>query len=297
MVISVNTALAQPNDLADRVARAVENLDADRAQTRRAAELELREIGPPGLPHLPADRAVMSPGARERIDAIEADWRRVQQLTPAEATPEAIDLTGADTIEQAYEMIAAATGVEFDTSRFPATGPMTPPPGRLPFWHAVDVVLDQAGGDVDVYGGDASTLAIVPRSPERPSRVDSAAYRGDYRIEPVSLAARRVLRQPELSDLRVSLTIQWRPGRTPIGLSIPTSSIAGTFDNGTPIEPLGEGAETINIATSPEIIESEAYLPLRLPSAGQTLGVARPVQNRVAAGPNRSPHARPDADV
>ena len=272
-------ASAQTDDaeqVAQRVAAAIAELDGDRAQTRRAAELTLREIGPAGLPFLPADRRTMSPGARERLDAVEQHWLRQRRDEPADQPVESIDLAAAGTIEQAYELIATQTGVEFDTSRLPATGSFNPPPGRLPFWHAVDVVLDQAGGDIDVYGGDSSTLAVVPRADERPSRVDSAAYLGDFRIEPVSLAARRILRQPELSDLRVSLTINWRPGRTPIGLSIPTRSIAGSFDNGVPVEPLGDGEETIHIATSPEIIESEAYLPLRLPLGGRVSGLPRP---------------------
>ncbi len=144
---------------------------------------------------------------------------------------------------------------------------MEPVEAPLSFWHAIDRVLDQTNLDINFYGGDRGTLQLVARNPDRPSRVDSAAYAGVYRIEPTSVTSRRSLNQPSLSGLNVSVEISWEPRLTPIGLSIPIAQLTGRLDDEAALSPQ-ESGETIDVATNSDIAFSEFYLPMKLP-AGQ----------------------------
>jgi hypothetical protein len=135
----------------------------------------------------------------------------------------------------------------------------------LSFWHAVDLVLDQAKLDINFYGGDRATLQLTSRNPNRPSRVDSAAYTGVYRIEPTSVTARRVLNHPDLSALNLSVEISWEPRLTPIGLTIPIDQLSGKLDDGAELKPQSSG-DTIDVNTNSEVAFSEFFFPMQLPA-------------------------------
>ena len=177
-----------------------------------------------------------------------------------------IRLDQATTLGEALEAISRDSGVEFET-RADESIAITPVETPLPFWHALDLVLDEADLDINFYGGGRGTLQLVPRRDERPSRVDSAAYAGVYRIEPTSVTSRRSLNQPNLSGLNIGIEISWEPRVTPIGLTIPIQQLAGRLDDDAVLEPQQSG-DTIDIATNSEIAFSEFYMPMQLP-AGQ----------------------------
>jgi hypothetical protein len=110
-------------------------------------------------------------------------------------------------------------------------------------------------------------LQLVRREAERPSRVDSAAYTGVYRIEPTAVTSRRSLNQPSMSGLNVSVEISWEPRLTPIGLTIPITQLVGRLDDQAVLRPQ-ESGDTIDVATNSDIAFSEFFLPMKLP-AGQ----------------------------
>ena len=135
----------------------------------------------------------------------------------------------------------------------------------LPFWHALDLVLDAADLDINFYGGGEGTLLLQKREKHRPSRVDSAAYAGVYRIEPTSITARRNLSNPDLSGLNVSIHIAWQPTTTPIGLTIPVAQLSGRLDDSAVLKPQASG-DTIDVATNRDLAFSEFFLPMQLPA-------------------------------
>ncbi|TWU20228.1 hypothetical protein Pla52o_47430 [Novipirellula galeiformis] len=253
-------------ELKSDVLQWVDELDASSLAKRKAAENSLIQAGPEVLPLLPERKPGMSIEASERLTRVRKTLLSLR--TKAETQPSAvvIRLDGVKTVGEAFEAISRDSGVEFeyhgDTS-VPIQAVATP----LSFWHAVDLILDQANLDVNFYGGERESLQIVTRESDRPSRVDSAAYAGVYRIEPTSVNSRRVLNHPKLSALNLSMEISWEPRMTPIGLSIPIAQLRGTLDDGAALKPQETG-ETIDIATNSEISFSEFYLPMQLP-AGQ----------------------------
>ncbi|MEO9593741.1 hypothetical protein [Rhodopirellula bahusiensis] len=245
----------------------IAELDADEAQTRRAAEQKLIKAGPDASDYLPAILDDLSIEARERLNRVRAEWAKRKAETHVEA--QLIRLQNAKTLGEALEAISTVSEVEFDLeSAGPGVDPnqsIQAPRSPLNFWHAVDHVLDQANLDINFYGGDRTKLMLIPRKENRPSRVESAAYIGIYRLEPTVVTARRVLRSPELSGLNLNLSIEWQPNRTPIGLSLPISAVNGKLDSGEALVPQTSG-ETIDIATNSEMAQSEFFLPLQLPN-------------------------------
>lgn len=263
-VTSGDEPAAEP--LRQRVERLVEQLDAPQAGRRAAAEQQLIELGEPIRGLLPADSDDLPPEIRQRLKRVR------QRLVAGPPTPEAppasddVRLAGARTLGAAIEALSRDARVEFDQP-LPEDTPVTPYDAPLPFWHALDHVLDQADLDIDYYGGDANTLRLRPRRENRPSRVDSAAYAGIYRLEPTIVTSQRVLRQSELSGLSVEVELAWKPGVTPIGVSLPMDQLTAAFDDGQSVRAQGEFG-SLEVATGREIPSAELRLPMQLP-AGQ----------------------------
>ncbi|TWU47205.1 hypothetical protein Poly51_50030 [Rubripirellula tenax] len=249
----------------------IDELDADSLSKRKAAERALIEAGPPALPFLPESKPGISIEAAERLARVRKTL--MQKRTQGETESDAIRVSLAEVsnLGEALEAISRDSGVEFDHDA-EASLSINAVTSPLSFWHALDIVLDEANLDINFYAGDESTLKLVPRAPERPSRVDSAAYAGVYRIEPTAVTSRRSLNNPSLSALNISVEIAWQPRTTPIGLTLPVDQLSGKLDDGARLQPQ-ESGESIDVATNTDIAFSEFFLPMKLPG-GQPQKIA-----------------------
>jgi hypothetical protein len=239
----------------------VDQLDAIKASDRSAAEKLLIEAGLQTLEFLPASRPEFSIEATERLSRVKAALMSLKAKSQSKTLR--IQLGDVETLGEALEAISRASRIEFEHSANESLA-IQSSSAPLSFWHAVDLVLDQANLDINHYGGDRETLQLVTRKEGRQSRVNSAAYSGVYRIEPTSVSARRVFNQPEQSGLNLSMEITWQPGLTPIGLTIPIAQLSGRLDDGQPLKPQ-TSEQMIDIAANSELAFSEFYLPLELP--------------------------------
>lgn len=248
------------------VLRWVDELDARSLSTRKAAERALIDAGPNALDFLPESKPGMSIEATERLSRVRKTLMKQRTKMETSAESASVDLGNAATLGEALEAISRDSGIEFDIDADPSLA-ITTTGTSLPFWHALDLVLDQASLDINFYAGDQNTLKLVGRAPERPSRVDSAAYAGVYRIEPTAVTSRLALDNPTLSALNISVQIAWEPRMTPIGLTLPIDQLSAKLDDGAKLKPQ-ESGDTIDVATNADIAFSEFFLPMQLP-AGQ----------------------------
>ena len=208
------------SDFKSDVLEWVDELDAPSLSTRKAADQKLIEAGPAALEFLPESKSDVSIEAAERLIRVRKALKAIRTKSETKSSAIRIRLNDVSTLGEALEAISRDSGTEFeyDGDESVAVAPVEAP---LSFWHAVDLVLDETNLDINFYGGEQGVLQLVPREEERPSRVDSAAYAGVYRIEPNLVTSRRNLSQPSLSGLNVSVEISWEPRLTPIGLTIP----------------------------------------------------------------------------
>jgi len=245
------------------VERLVAELDAPQSARRNAAERQLIELGESIAEFLPADSPGLAPETRLRLNRVRKQLRPVMKENEVPVGGGDVRLGGAKTLGEALAAITRDSGVEFDQPLSPETS-VNLFDSPLPFWHALDYVLDETGLDIDYYGGDGETLRLRPKHPDRPSRVDSAAYAGIYRLEPTIVTGRRVLRRGDLSGLNVELELAWKPGITPIGVTLPLDRLTATLDDGQTIKAQGDFG-SIDIATGRDIPTTDLSLALQMP--------------------------------
>ena len=244
----------------------VEQLGASTLQQRKSAENQLIATGPKVLKFLPPSDDGLSAEVIDRIKRVREQLIEHRTLQEAKDDIIQVRLSDVANLGEALEAISRDSGIEFEHTA-DLTLPIRAVRAPLSFWHAVDLVLDEANLDINFYGGDQGTLLLIPRAPNRPSRVDSAAYTGVYRLEPTMVSSRKSLNQPELSALNINIEIAWEPRLTPIGLTIPIKQLAGQLDDDARLQPQGSGHH-IEIATNADLAFSEFFLPMQLP-AGQ----------------------------
>lgn len=174
-----------------------------------------------------------------------------------------VSLADAANFDEALEVLGLDTGLIF---KHPLQGTelIESIAEPLPFWAALDRLLDQKQLDVNFYGGGSGTLNLVRRQPGRLSRSGSAAYCSVFRIEPISVTAKRTVRQAGLSGVSLAIEVSWEPQVRPIGLAFPLQKIRAVLDDGSVLLPQQSGG-TIEVSTNSEIAFAECRLPLQLP--------------------------------
>lgn len=264
----------------------VDELDAPLSSDRRQAELALLAAGPSILGDLPESVPGHSTEASERL-------RRVRQVLMEQSSAlknpigqGLVSISGMTTFGSALECLGLETGVTFRHSQDPSESiDLISQP--LPFWHVLDLLLDQKKLDVNFYGGGPQTLQLVSRRKGRPSRVDAADYRSVFRFEPISVSAKRTLRQSGLGGINVAIEVCWEPQVTPIGISFPLQKLKATLDQGGVLLPQESGG-TVDVATTSEIAFAECNLPLQLPSGrSETIASLQGVMQAMIPGPSK----------
>ena len=189
--------------------------------------------------------------------------RSSKLVTESFAGQHLISLADAESLDQALEALGLETGVLFKHS-LDGTQSIEKFAEPLPFWAALDRLLDQKQLDINFYGAGRDTLNLIPRQAGRSSRIDSASYCSVFRIEPISVTAKRTVRQTGLGGLSLAFEISWEPQVKPIGLSFPLQQIRATLDDGSVLLPQ-QSSGMIEVSTTSEIAFAECRLPLQLP--------------------------------
>jgi hypothetical protein len=246
------------------VKRLIEELDAPQLARRNAAEQALGKLGPAALPFLPPAGKQLAPEVSQRLSRVRSQIAKQSARSTAISRSGDVRLGKVATLGAALEAISRDSGIEFEHDADESSA-ITPYETPLPFWHAVDYVLDQAKLDIDFYGSEGETLRLVPSPPDRPSRVDAAAYAGIYRLEPVIVTSRRVLRNANLSGMNVELEICWKPDAHPVGITLPLKQVSAKLDDGATVRAQQQEG-TIDIAPPNGLATTSIQLPLELPA-------------------------------
>ncbi|XZE55698.1 hypothetical protein SH139x_001721 [Planctomycetaceae bacterium SH139] len=248
-------------DLQRQVAELIERLDGSKLAIRQQAERDLLGLGPSILDFLPDSARALSAEASQRLRRVRLELE-LQQAKQA-AGAKLISLGRADDLQAALKRISELTEIGFQTNgQFNPVLELDVSRSQT-FWKTLDTVLDAAEADVNFYVGKAGELGIAQRAEGRPSRTDSAAYAGVYRLEPTRVMARRDLRSAQRSELSIGCEIAWEPRLTPIGLTLPLESVVAVCDDGQQLRAdMGE----ITIAANASISSTEFNIPLPLPT-------------------------------
>jgi len=256
------------DDLQLQVRRLVRQLDAPQLAERESAEKKLVELGPKVLDLLPKDAHRTSAEVAQRVARIRQQLERTMAESVGRAST--VTLQGEMTLADAAARIEAQTGNKIVLPRLRA-GPdedaspkLTLDLQNVPFWQALDQVLDQAGLSVYPYG-EEKAIHVVPRSGERASRAGRADASGPFRFEPVSIQAVRDLRNPGNQSLRLTLEVSWEPRLAPVSLFQRLGDLEVGDEDGNPLAVAAEEAVSeVNVIPDSTTVPLE--IPLELPA-------------------------------
>jgi hypothetical protein len=115
------------------------------------------------------------------------------------------------------------------------------------------------------FGGENAVAITEKTLPQRP-RQQGACYAGPFRIEAVSVTARRDLRMPAEQLLQVTLEVSWEPRLSPIALKQTLDETMKVVDeDGNPLELDSVGAE-LEAPITAGATAIQLNLPLVLPA-------------------------------
>jgi hypothetical protein len=262
-------AAATPDDtMRAEVGRLVPQLDATQLERRESAESELLRLGPAALPAIPVDSDRLSAEVRQRLGRIR---QRLQQEAAEGSTGTSTITLNADDmpLSKILRSIRRQSGntIVDDRKKFgqPVSDPhLTVHLDRTPFWLALDRVLDMAGLTVYLYG-DGGSLSLIAAEKQGLDHARNACYSGPFRFEPVSVVARRNLREPVRSSLVVTLETAWEPRLQIIDLVLPMAEVRAVDGHGQALT-VADPAAQPEIPVNRNTMAVKLDVPLQLPS-------------------------------
>jgi hypothetical protein len=267
MVLLAAIVLAAPTDLADQVRELVTGLNSDALSDRAAAEQSLVKLGPPALGLLPDTTDQTPPEVAQRLSRVRQALEQAQ--ADAAAQPSLVTLIGEDLpLTDVIARIAQQTDNKIVDYRHEFGEEVTDPRLKLnlekiPFWPAIDEVLDQAKLTVYDFGGGRG-LFLINRPAKQLPRKDHAFYAGPFRIAAKAFEASRELQQPRNHSLKLFINIEWEPRLRPIAIRQPFGTIKAVGTGDVAIDVTSTKGETQ--AEIPDNASSvEMQIPLELP--------------------------------
>ena len=280
-VMAACALLAQVNDSdapaaedkATVVRQLVRELDSRELAAREQAEQKLLELGPGVLDLLPPVTPRTTAEVKERLGRVREKLNRAQAEAAVEPSMVSVTATGlplsavlADIQEQSGNKIADYREQYGQAARDPQITLSFDP---LPFWEALDRVLQAGGSTLYAYPeGLTDSLAVIDEVEEETSRSDRpVSYAGPFRLEAVQLEAVRDLRSVNGGSLNLQMEMAWEPRLRPISLEQSLEDLSATDEQGNPI-PLAIEEGAIEITVSPGSLAEEMRIPFVLPDRG-----------------------------
>ncbi|HEX5104236.1 MAG TPA: hypothetical protein VFV87_10520, partial [Pirellulaceae bacterium] len=261
-------AAAANADLAKKVAALVRQLDSNQQAQREAAEKDLVELGPDVLPHLPALTPRTPAEVRNRLSRVRTALMKAE--IEAATKPAMVTLSGEMLFSEAAAQIAEQTGNKLIDYRERFNQEGSDPKIKVdvqgvPFWEALDTVLDAANLTIYNYDEEQGALAYTSRGDNAVPRVGKASYSGLFRLEPTRVEAVRDLRNSNTHSLKLVTDAIWEPRIRPIVLEFPLADVSATDESGSPIE-IDRATGTLEVPADGTNSAVEIEFPLVAPS-------------------------------
>lgn len=261
--------------IAEEVPKLVEQLGADTEAARTKAYDRLLELGGPTSPRaekllglLPEPIDQMPAAIRDGLSKVRREIAdRISKLAVT-ASRVTLDTVKAP-LEEVLQTIERQTGNRLINDReqlgeVDAERDVTLTLEDVPFWEAMDLVLDEVGMGVYPYSGEQA-LRITGRQQGSAPRAAAANYAGPLRVEVTRVIATRNLRQAFGQSLDVELEISWEPRLRPIALSQPFADVVAESEAGTRLSfARPEESAELEVQTGNQAVEMT--LPLLLPT-------------------------------
>jgi hypothetical protein len=268
VLLAAQVATHPGEDSQAEVRRLVRQLNAAQLAQRESAEAELLRRGPAILESLPPATDRLPAEVQQRLDRIR---QRLQQAV-ASAVAEASTITlraQAMPLSQILAAFQEQSGNTIVDYRRQFGQPVTDPPltiqcDKMPFWPAMDRLLDDAGLTLYPYAQQGAVGIIAAAGGKRVARFGRVNYCGPFRFEAVRIVARRDLREVDGQSLVVTLEAVWEPRLKIIYLLHRMADVQAVDERGN-LLPVADRDAQPEVPTSGDVPAVKLDIPLRLP--------------------------------
>jgi len=224
----------------------VKQLDSNQLAQRDTAEKELVVLGADVLEHLPVVNNRTPAEVRTRLARVRAALLKV--AVEAATKPATVSLDGEMLVSEAFKKISEQTGNQFVDYRERFNQEIKDTKikislEKVPFWKALDTVLDAAELSLYDFDEEISALAYTNRDTNAVARTGHAFYGGLFRLEPSRIEAVRNLKNPDSRSLKLTIDVAWEPRVRPIVLQQPLAEVEAKDENGAKLELDGSQGE------------------------------------------------------
>ena len=229
-------APAPSAELAAKVKLLVRQLDSDQQARREAAEKELIALGEEVLPLLPPITRTTPAEVKNRLGRVR---KALEDLAIAATTkPKVVTLSGEMLLSEALAEIEKQTGNKITDSREEdkSDPKITLQLDKVPFWQALDTILDAAQLTLYNYDSQEGELSYIARDENALPRVGRGTYGGIFRLEPTRIEIDADLRNPASKAMRLTVDAAWEPRVRPVVIMIPLADFKATDEGGNPVE-------------------------------------------------------------
>lgn len=276
----VNVVYGQSEEVAlmEQVQTLVDLLNSSAIEDRDSAQKELAALDPDALDFIDVPDEDATTDFIERLLAVRKtlEAKAVEKATQ----PTIVSLEGHFSVEQALKKIAGQTGNNI------ALRQGLPPEvaqrqlklsfKSIPFWEAIESVMQQSNLEVDLYGGTANSIVLVPRPPSSikgPADGDAPATSNTVAELPQATAgvlavqvnrvdAARILHAPNLNYTNLNMLIRWEPRVQPISIELAQANLKIIDDQGNGIKPLKETPIAAVVQTEVPELNCAVKIPL-----------------------------------
>jgi hypothetical protein len=260
------------DELAAKVKQLVgkQGLGHDELAKREAAEKALVELGPDVLPLLPTVTPRTPAEDKIRLQRVRTTLENA--ALSAATKPSMVTLSGEMLFSEAISKISEQTGNKLFDYRERFNQEQADPKinvalDKVPFWKALDTVLDAAGLTIYNYDEEKGALAFTSRGDNAVPRVSSGSYSGLFRLEPTKIEATRDLKNSQMHALRFTVDALWEPRVRPIVVEVPLADVTAKDESGDEIG-IDRSEGTLEIPVEGNGASVEIEFPLQAPERG-----------------------------
>jgi hypothetical protein len=135
---------------------------------------------------------------------------------------------------------------------------------KVPFWQALDTVLDAAKLTLYNFDEEQVALAYTSRGSDAAPRLGRASYGGLFRLEPSKIEATRDLKASMMHGVKLTADVVWEPRVRPIVLEVPLAEISAKDEKGNAIG-IDQTEGTLEVPVEGTNAAVEIELPLTAP--------------------------------
>ena len=238
-----HVAYGQSEEIAlmEQVQTLVDQLSSGVIEDRNLAQEELASLDPDALDFIDVPDENATTDFIERLLAVRKmlEAKAVKKATQ----PTTVSLDGEFSVERVLEEVSRQTGnnialregVSPDVAQRQVKFSLK----DVPFWQAIHRVMQQSSLEVDLYGGAANSIVLVPRStttvnppadggdraPDKTSLTPPQTTAGVLAVEINRVDASRILNAPNLDYTTLNMLIRWEPRIQPISIELDQATL------------------------------------------------------------------------